>query len=168
MKGPGRRMTSRPTWRQEPETSWNHLLGFEDESPQVCPVAPQADIGLGLMGGPLHICLSWVVLSKLKKKTTLEIGQWRHSSYMWGARSPLNTSQWLQKIVLLSRSMLIAPGLCWVLLVEGFPNVVARGTVELDSSAANQTCTLKIRCNPQDRSFTYLCGFPFLRKVSFS
>ena len=64
-------MTSRPTWKREPQTSKNHLLGLEDESPQVCSIAPQGDIGLGLMGGPLHICLSRVMLLKLKKQPDL-------------------------------------------------------------------------------------------------
>ena len=30
------------------------------------------------------------------KTTKFEIGHWHHSSYMWGERPPLNTSQWPQ------------------------------------------------------------------------
>ena len=52
------------TWTQKKQSS--NLLGFEDESPKICPALPLSDIGLGLMGGPLHICLRLVKLSTLK------------------------------------------------------------------------------------------------------
>ena len=56
--------TNLEKWTQKKRSS--NLLGFEDESPEICPTLPLSDIGLGLMGGPLHICLRLVVLSTLK------------------------------------------------------------------------------------------------------
>ena len=75
------------------------------------------------------------------KRTTCEIGQWllhvrRKAPLEHQPMTPI-----ISYIVLLIKNILIAPGQCLVLQVEGFPIVGARGTSELDSSGWNQTCT---------------------------
>ena len=88
---------------------------MEDESPQVCSIAPQADIGLGLMGGPLHICLSRVILSKLKKTTTFETLTMTPFLIHVRSKVPLEHQPMAPIIsykVLLMRNLLIAPGQC--------------------------------------------------------
>ena len=87
-------------WRQDPPRNGNPkpprttCWAWRMKALRSAPLLHKVALGWG--SWVAHSTYVWAGSWENWKTTTFEIWLWRHSSYMWGARSPLNTSQWHQ------------------------------------------------------------------------